>query len=582
MSTRFLLRLSRHQQPHPPGPDLVSGGEWVTIADDIALFTNKKAQALLLPGGRGVVFGHIFHRYGPAEALEQFASAEIGSIEMSGGRHLFERYWGRYLAVVRGGGKLRVLRDPSGTFPCVFADTDDAIWLASEAHLLVQAGVVRPRIDFQAVARSLYLGGFPEEETALIGVRQLLPGTCLHVEDSGYSTSIGWNPWKFVPEGLEETIEAQAVKLRRVTQSCVAGWGRLHSSLVLGVSGGLDSSIVAACLRSAGSMFSCITLRTEDPLGDERGYSRAIAGHVESQLFEERYELSDVNLDKSSVAGLPKPFGRLDAQAYDATVVRIANATDAQAIFTGNGGDNLFYMSHSARPLADRYLTAGASSDLLKTVRDISALTGANAFLVAWHGISVLRGASEGYTWKCEPSFLSLPVLAELAGHPVSHPWLDLPEGYRMPGKAAHIAMLLRMHYSLDAYTARGGLTVMHPLVSQPIIECCLRIPTWQQCSGGVDRSIARRAFADLLPASITRRRAKGSPQGFNYQIFERYRAQIRDRLFDGFLMQNGIIDGAAIDRVFRAEHQATGAEMMRLLTLVDTEAWVQRWRTGI
>lgn len=578
MSVRYLMRLSRHPQPLPPEPDQMSGGQWLTIADDIAFFTSAKDRVLPLPEGRGMVFGHIFHRYGPAEALKEFAPPEIGPIEASGGLHLFERYWGRYLAVVRTGGKVRVLRDPSGTLPCVFADTGDAMWFASEAALLVYAGAVRPRIDFQAVARSLYFGGLPEEDTALAGVKQLLPGTCLNVENRRHSTSIGWSPWKFVPEASEETVEEQAIKLRRVTQSCVTGWGRLHSGLVLGVSGGLDSSIVAACLRSAGSRFSCVTLTTDDPLGDERGYSRAIAGHVGSHLSEERYELSDVNLDTSSVAELPNPFGRLDAQAYDATVVRIAKGSDAQAIFTGNGGDNIFYMSHSARPLADRYLATGTSLDLLKTVRDISMMTGANGFRVAWHGIGLLRRASQGYVWKSEPKFLAPMVLAELDEHPVTHAWLEQPEGYRMPGKAAHIAMLLRMHYSLDAYAARGDIAVIHPLVSQPIIECCLRIPSWQQCAGGYDRSIARRAFADVLPPAVTRRRAKGSPQGFTYQIFEHFRAQIRDRLFGGLLMTNGIIDRAAIDTVFRAGHQATGAEMMRLLTLVDTEAWAQHW----
>lgn len=582
MSARFLLRLSRDAQPLSPELDRMSGGQWLTIADDIALFTSAKGRVVLLPEGRGMVFGHIFHRYGPAEALEEFAAPEIGPIEASGGRHLFERYWGRYLAVVRTGGKVRVLRDPSGTLPCVFADTGDAMWFASEAALLVEAGAVRPRIDFQAVARSLYFGGLSEEDTALAGVKQLLPGSCLNVENRRHSTSIGWSPWKFVPEASEETVEEQAIKLRRVTQSCVTGWGRLYSGLVLGVSGGLDSSIVATCLRSAGSKFSCVTLTTDDPLGDERGYSRAIAGHVESQLFEERYELSDVNLDTSSVAGLASPFGRLDAQAYDATVLRTANGTGAQAIFTGNGGDNIFYMSHSARPLADRYLSTATSSDLLKTVRDISTLTGANGFRVAWRGIGLLRGASEGYVWKSEPKFLAPMLLAELDQHPVSHPWLDLPEGYRMPGKAAHIAMLLRMHYSLDAYAARGDIAVIHPLVSQPIIECCLRIPTWQHCAGGYDRSIARRAFADVLPASVTRRRGKGSPQGFTYQIFQHYRQEIRDRLFGGFLMRNGLIDGAVTEAVFRPGHQATGGEMMRLLTLVDTEAWVQHWQSKI
>lgn len=582
MSARFLLRLSRYPQPLPPNSVFLSDGEWLAITDDIASFTDADQRTLILPEGRGVVFGHLFHRYGPAEPLEDLSPSEVGSIEASAGLYLIERYWGRYLAVIRSGGATYVLRDPSGTLPCVYADTGDAVWLASEAELLVEAQAARPQIVPQAVARSLYFGGFPEEETALAGVRRLLPGTRMRVGEKRSTTSVVWDPWGFVPAGVEETVEEHAVKLRRVTQSCVTGWGRLHNGIVLGVSGGLDSSIVAACLRKAGSQFACFTMTTDDPLGDERAYSQAIAGHVESQLFEERYALGDVDLGKSSVAGLPSPFGRLDAQAYDATAVRLARDIGAQAIFTGNGGDNIFYMSHSARPLADRYLTAGLASDLVGTIRDIAALTGANGFRVTRHGIKVLRGASKPYAWKPEAGFLSDAVVAELENHPVRHPWLELPAGYRLPGKAAHIAMLLRMHYSLDAYSAREGLAVMHPLVSQPILECCLRIPTWQQCAGGNDRAVARRAFADVLPSAVIQRRAKGSPQGFTFQIFEHYRSQIRERLFDGFLMKNGIIDGAVIDGVFRAGHQARGAQMMRLLTLVDTEAWVQHWNSRI
>lgn len=186
------------------------------------------------------------------------------------------------------------------------------------------------------------------------------------------------------------------------------------------------------------------------------------------------------------------------------------------------------------------------------------------------------------YIWAPEPGYLSQAVVAELADRPARHPWLDLPHAYRMPGKAAHIAMLLRMHYSLDAYATRDGLAVIHPLVSQPIMECSLRIPTWRQCTGGYDRSIARRAFADALPSAVVLRRTKGSPQGFTYQIFEHYRPQIRDRLLDGHLMKNGILDREAVDGVFRSGRQVTGAEMMRLLMLVDTEAWVRHWSAKI
>ncbi|WP_375713740.1 asparagine synthase-related protein [Sphingobium sp. BS19] len=104
-------------------------------------------------------------------------------------------------------------------------------------------------------------------------------------------------------------------------------------------------------------------------------------------------------------------------------------------------------------------------------------------------------------------------------------------------------------------------------------------MPTWHQCEGGYDRAVARKAFQQLLPASVLERRVKGSPQGFMFEIFEQRRDEIRERLLEGFLATNGIIERTTIERALRPSHQTTGAEIMRLLMFVDTEAWVDHWR---
>src|SRR3546814_17744008 len=98
------------------------------------------------------------------------------------------------------------------------------------------------------------------------------------------------------------------------------------------------------------------------------------------------------------------------------------------------------------------------------------------------------------------------------------------------------IAMLVRMHHSLDAYRERDGIPVFHPLASQPMLEFCLQIPAWQQCDQGRDRSVARKAFRRSLPDVIVDRKTKGGPQGFSFQILHHFRSEIRERLLDGFL----------------------------------------------
>ena len=367
MTERFLCILGREAQPvrqivglFPPNLQWYPGGSSPAL-----LAVNDPGKLLTLPGNAGFLLGTVFHRHGPSKPVHQFAPNDVEAIAATRGQHLIDRFWGRYVAVIRGRDEWLVLRDPSGILPCYYTVSRDELVLASDPAILVDAAGSVPQLDIPQLARALALGGFPEERTALAGVSQILPGMALQVRRDGISTSTRWSPWKFACDQTGRTVDDHAETLRRITQLSVSGYTAVDGRALLGVSGGLDSSIVAACLQATRSDFACITLKTDDPLGDERPFARALTTHLGRRLLEERYVLEDVDLDRSSVCHLPKPFGRLETQAYDAAVVRAAKQINASAIFTGNGGDNVFYMSHSARPLADRFSANGWSLALM-------------------------------------------------------------------------------------------------------------------------------------------------------------------------------------------------------------------------
>src|SRR3546814_7634738 len=90
-----------------------------------------------------------------------------------------------------------------------------------------------------------------------------------------------------------DNIEDEVQKLRRVTQMSLTAWSRTYDQGLIGISGGLDSSIVAASLRKAGNTLSGLTLMTDDPLGDERAFATAVASHIGMPLFEEDYDLAN-------------------------------------------------------------------------------------------------------------------------------------------------------------------------------------------------------------------------------------------------------------------------------------------------
>jgi len=526
----------------------------------------------------GAVIGTLFHRYGSSHAVEKLDGADQSAIVETGGDHLLKRFWGRYVAVLPRPDGHVVLRDPSGMLTCHYVTSGGVFAFASSLELLRSVQSLEPLLDEHGLGRALYLPALPTENSALQGVKNLLPGMAVEIAKGRARSVPRWNPWDHVPAASNAPVDKVA-GLRRMTQACVGAWARLHDKGLVGVSGGLDSSIVAAALHMAGNDLSCVTVMTRDPIGDERPYARALTAHLGVRLEEEAYELGDIDLDRSTVAHLPSPSGRLDAMAYDVALLRTMQQTEVNAIYTGHGGDNIFYMSRSARPLADRYLSEGFSLRLWETIKDLGVLTGLGPFAIMGHAVRAYRKFGKSYVWQSDPSFLSAELAIEQARTPIEHPWLDIPEEMGLPGKVAHIAMLMRMQHSIESYHERGGMPVIHPLVSQPLVEYCLSIPTWYQCRGGHDRAAARQAFADLLPRLVIDRRQKGSPDGFSFEVVRHYRKQMRERVLDGYLAAASLLDRTQVERALAPGALNSAATTLRLLHLVDAEAWISHWR---
>src|SRR3546814_15867350 len=99
----------------------------------------------------------------------------------------------------------------------------------------------------------------------------------------------------------------------------------------------------------------------------------------------------------------------------------------------------------------------------------------------------------------------------------------------------------MRIQNHVEGYD-RGVLPPVIPaLLAQPIVETCLRIPTWDWCRGGINRAIAREAFSTALPARVIARRSKSGPESLTAEVFEPGRPVLRHPLLGGALRDNRI-----------------------------------------
>ena len=155
------------------------------------------------------------------------------------------------------------------------------------------------------------------------------------------------------------------------------------------------------------------------------------------------------------------------------------------------------------------------------------------------------------------------------------HPWL-LDAGRLPSGKLWHIRQICCVP-TLDAQiSSADDPEWIHPLLSQPLVEACLQTPTYVLIDGGWDRSIARRAFAELLPEKTVTRRTKGGREEHAKRLVFNNIDFVRAMLLDGELMRRGLLNRPRVEEALSARPTDVRSPVADLGWDLCTEAWLR------
>lgn len=524
----------------------------------------------------GAVLGSVFSRI-DARPIVEAAEPLRREIAASRGQMLVDRCWGAWFAIFldEGGGHW-ALRDPSPLAPAYRRDVEGITLYFSDLRTASELGAAPREHDPEFLAQWLVYPQLRTERTGARGTSELLPGTQHSVSQAGTSTSVVWSPWDHAsPDRQIVEFEDAAERVRRVVLQSVAAQARRRGDLLLELSGGLDSSIIAAALRAGKVPFSTLNFATRSPEGDERRFAAAVAEATSSDHHE--IEEADTPLE----LGLPEQ--RRLRPGVNAVVAPLhrhfamsGEARGADCFVTGAGGDNVFCYLTTAAPVVDAWRTAGPVAALRETLRDVSEMCGCTAWTTGRYALrKALRSLRGSAPWRRETDFIH-PDAAPRAPEP--HPWLEPPRGF-LPGTLEHIAALIRIQHVVDPETRLSRLPFVHPLIAQPIVELCLRIPTWLWVRGGRNRAVARHAFRSLLPAEVIERRSKGRLEGMCLRSYTAQRAEIAELLLGGLLRQSGLLDPDALEAYLEHEGAPPDPRYYRIMELVSAELWLRSWR---
>ena len=551
------------------------------------------SETRLLDQNAGAVFGRIFNR-DPADcgaALRvDFDGNETLRIIQSGGRRLFERYWGRYVAVVQDAatGESWVLRDPSGHMPCFIAAHQGVHLVFSDLEDCIALGVLQFTVSWDFIHAFIAYSGYQARETALAEVSEVQLGERVRFSGDTLLRSLEWDPLVIAQTDPIQDPEVAVTELRRVTRECIHAWAACYPDIVHSLSGGLDSSIVLSCLKSAPSRpnVTCLHYFGTGPDEDERKYARLVAGHVGAELIEHQLTVAEAKLDQIlNLRRSPRPWFYMYEVEHSRFEGQLAAERHVKGMFSGSGGDGVFFQAHAELAVTDYLFDHGLGSNLLRVAVDAARVSRKSIWPLLVNAVRARLRPTPVHPLKmaAQPSrtIVSQEVINAGRRNPrLVHPWFanrstrGVPPGVLWHSLTVGAAPAFYPSFEAGPYPERTM-----PLLSQPLVELCLRIPTYVLIRNGVDRATARRAFAPDLPVEIIKRRNKGRIDSHIRDVLDANLNFVRARLLDGRLVKEGLLNRRNLELYLTRERSPADFEYSEILQeQLCVEAWLSRW----
>lgn len=543
-------------------PRLTAAG-WRRASHRPAVWTSTAHRQPVTPLPGGLLLGR---RHGsPPDRLEPASPLRIASRLMSDG-------WGGWVGLLGGAaeGPVTVIRDPSGVIDA-FVWRRGPLWVAaSDAHCgLDDLLPDTVEVDLDRLALILTHPAAASGASALRGIHAVAPGAAVTLaRDGAPDVRQIWTPARAATQPVE--AESLRVAVDAATRELLAP----HSRVVGEISGGFDSAVVAgttARLGLADRVSPWLTFHPVEPEGDERLWARAVAERAGLRLLERPKSpaaLTRTDLERLA-EGLRPGLQGLDVE-YDVETAGLLTDHGASALLTGQGGDAVFFQYGTPAVAADRLARRGLAGLNPRFLHRLARWTRRSVWTVA--GDALRHGF--GLAARADPEAAAPPG-------PEVHPWLADLDAVP-PAKRGQIRQLVNAQVFHGDCLRRRAAELLHPLLTQPVMEAGLGIPADVLVEGGRDRDLARRLFADRLPEAVLSRRGKGELSTYYGQVVRRTLPLANDLLIDGELVSAGLVDPEALRADLDPAHLiADGAYNTVLIRLV-LELWLRRWRARL
>ena len=512
------------------------------------------------------------------------------------GQYLVERLNGMFAFALldRRMGAILLARDRMGIKPLHYAIDGKRLVFASELKALLRDPALRKGIDPAALDDYLSYEFVPSPNSIVRGIKKLEPGHTLmwSLADSTHRLRRYWSPQlNLAGDAHGHGIEEECERLRSVLRESVRK--ELISDVPLGVflSGGIDSSAVAAMMTQLGGDVKSFSVGFADRSFDESAHARLVAKHLGTQHRE-------LTLEPSMLLDLvPKLPSLLDEPRGDASIIPTYLLSEftrrhVKVALGGDGGDELFagYPTLQAHRLAGYYLKAPrllreglvepvvrrlpVSRDNLSFDFRAKRFVGGAAYPVAerhqrWMG---------SFAREERTALLSEDVRHELSAN--GRHDLDLGPGAYTDPLNQVLAMDMRLYLEndilvkLDRASMMASLEGRVPLLNNDFVQYATHLPLNMKLRGLRSKFLLKRALRGILPESILNRPKKG----FGIPVAHWFRGPLKEQMLSVLsperIARKGFFDPGAVKQLIDDHLDGRRDNRKQLWTLFAFELW--------
>jgi asparagine synthase (glutamine-hydrolysing) len=509
-----------------------------------------------------------------------------------------ERLHGMFAFALWDGRRRRLLlaRDRLGKKPLYYWHRDGLLVFGSEPKALLRHPAVGRALDLAALEHYVAFGYTPASRSIFEGIAKLPPAHVATLADDALALRRYWA----LPVGGAPRADADGdmrARVRAAVRDAVRA--RLEADVPLGVflSGGVDSSVIVACMRelNVGRLATFSVGFGADPSHDELPYARALADHFETEHHEEVLEPKIADLAAAVVRACDEPFA--DSSAIATLVVAEATARHVKVALSGIGGDETF----GGYP---RYLGVRVSEAWARVPRLLRAVPEALARRLPEAATSrnvgdwarrfadgAAREMPERYIgWT---RFFDTSALAALATPALGRrfdgdveaahraAWASRAAGDACDG-AWRMDLVTYLPDDLltmaDRMSMARSLEVRAPFCDHRLIELSLSIPASTKLAGGSLKGLLKAAFADVLPPPVLRRPKQGFMIPLNRWLRTELRHLVEDALAPDRVRARGLWRPDVVGRLVREQLDGVRTHGDRLWALLMLELWMREY----